>query len=250
MNGNVKNFLVLGFALIFILFFFALVEINRGQQLINSAENPQKSIDRGFDDAESEFSSGIAYYHRFNGKYLGVEDKDLESLNRSLHRFSRWVCTVNAYSKPLGLKIEDYEYNQHYVLAYNTRLRTLAGSSIGSDFDEIVNWLTEVNPTGFFPKSASYSDLGKVCNERKCFRLILASYVEASMSDRHAIAVLTFENVFLGSYFPFTRKPSRISSNSLIFSGDSIETEVSLSGLQPPMNIQLDGKLVQFHEYP
>lgn len=126
MNTIAKNLILTGTSLVFIVFFFVYSEINRAQSLIDIAQDPNMSTARGFEEAEIEYEEGYAYFQRYKGEYLGVSHKDIAALNDGQSDFVRFVCGFGRFTESIALKISEYEYNEYYVMAYNTRLKTLA----------------------------------------------------------------------------------------------------------------------------
>lgn len=130
MNTLVKNLILMGTSLVFMTFFFVYSEIYRAQSLIDIAQDPNVSTIRGFEDAEREYEAGYAYFQRHNGKYLGVSRKEIAALDDRQSGFVRLVCVLGGFTETIALKISEYEYNEYYVLAYNTRLKTLLSKDL------------------------------------------------------------------------------------------------------------------------
>ena len=125
MNAVAKNLVLMGASVVFIALFYGYSEINRSQLLIDFAEDPQKSVVRGFDDADKEYEEGIASFRSYKGRYLGVSDAEIKASSERQPSFIRFYCGFGRLKDSIALNIRDYEYNHHYVLAYNTRLKTL-----------------------------------------------------------------------------------------------------------------------------
>jgi hypothetical protein len=129
MNTIAKNLVLMGTSLVFIVFFFVYSEINRAQSLIDLAQDPNGSTVRGFDEAEADYEEGYAYFQSYNGEYLGVSHEDMAAFNDGQSNFVRFICGFGRFTESMALKISEYEHNEYYVLAYNTRLKTLASKN-------------------------------------------------------------------------------------------------------------------------
>jgi len=128
----------MGAAIFFIVVFYAYSEINRSQNLINSAEDRDNSMSRGFDDAEKDFEGGHAHFQRYNGEYPGVYEHEIRGQFKNHAEIIRFFCGFGLYVDELALRISSYENNMIYVTAYNTRLKTLAGENFNTYMTEPV----------------------------------------------------------------------------------------------------------------
>lgn len=94
--------------------------------MIDVAQDLNTSTAHGFDEVELEYEEGYAYFQSYKREYLGVSHQDIAALNDGRSNFVRFICRFGHFTESIALKISDYEYNEYYVLAYNTRLKTLA----------------------------------------------------------------------------------------------------------------------------
>ena len=129
MTNIYKSLIIMGAALFFMVVFYTFSEINRGQVLVNAAENPVTSLARGFAHAEADFKAGHAHFLRFDGQYLAVSDYEITHSFKEHAEMLRLFCGFGLLTNDFALRIFDYEYNAVYVTAYNTRLKTLASRS-------------------------------------------------------------------------------------------------------------------------
>lgn len=122
---TIKNTVLLGFAVIFILLFWSVFEIWKSYTLITEASDPALSTQRGFADAQLEYQQGVAHFLSIAGVYLGLSDTELETLPEYTHR-NYWNCGFGLHwTKDIALNLAAYEYNEYYVTAYNIRLLSI-----------------------------------------------------------------------------------------------------------------------------
>ncbi len=126
-NQTLKNVFVLGVVLLIIVVAWAYVEIIKSGKLIDLAQDPLTSIQRGTSDAREAFNSQYAHFKTFyiegsNAEYPGVLTYEIEGKYKEFVPNSGWKCLTEVNLKSIALNLEEFEYNKHYVLAYNLEL--------------------------------------------------------------------------------------------------------------------------------
>lgn len=127
MFNTVKNTLLLGVAVLFILIFWFVWEVWKAQAILEELKDPASSTDRGFQSAEEDFREGEAYFKEWNQNVPGVSAVDLKRKYKEYKPLIYWRCIVYGDEgvEQLALNFSDHSYNEYYVTAYNQRLKTL-----------------------------------------------------------------------------------------------------------------------------
>ena len=134
MKHTLKNIFVLGAVLLIMVVAWVGAEIVKSNNLIELAQDPQASIQRGVDDAKREFNDGHVYFKSIviddgNLEYPGVLKSELKENNKDYGFSSGNWCGTDFHLKSIALELGSYEYNEYYVLAYNLELvKLLKGS--------------------------------------------------------------------------------------------------------------------------
>jgi|GEM_PF-6810681 len=130
MSNNVKNTFILGCALLAFVISLVYYEIEKSEGLIELAEDPALSIQRGNVDAIADFGGK---FRSFKEVYIdgsgwvvpGEPETDLAGRFKDYDPRNRFMCVWMHPVQEMALKIRQYEYNEHYVVAYNIRLSSL-----------------------------------------------------------------------------------------------------------------------------
>ena len=130
MSNNVKNIFILGCVVLAIVVSLVYYEIDKSSGLIELAENPSLSIERGNTDALADFggrnySFKQVYIDDLGWVVPGVPEKDLGNKFKDYDPRNRFMCVFGYYLDSMALKLDHYEYNEHYVVAYNLKLSSL-----------------------------------------------------------------------------------------------------------------------------
>lgn len=127
MSAIVRNIILLGASIIFLLVFWVTWEIWRASALLKEVNDPASSVERGFRSAELDFQRHKARFKKWNLDVPAVDPVDLEGKYKEYEPLTYWYCVLYGDSgfEKIALKISDHEYNEYYVIAYNRRLKTL-----------------------------------------------------------------------------------------------------------------------------
>lgn len=125
MEQNLKNIVILGACSLFIVMFYGFFEIRKSQNLIDIANDPMASMNRGFSDAEEDFEDGSAHFIKLNDQYLGLNEAELLKIPEKYTYDSWHICGFGLHYDTYALNLRGIERNEHYISAYNTRLKRL-----------------------------------------------------------------------------------------------------------------------------
>ena len=126
MEQSLKNIFLLGAALLFMMIFWVFFEISKSHALIEYAEDPKTSIQRGISEAQRDFEENHAHFRQIfiEGKgwiYPGVLDQELEGEYEGYFWGYGWCGTSSPLEK-ISLNITTHEQNENYAMAYNLEL--------------------------------------------------------------------------------------------------------------------------------
>jgi hypothetical protein len=128
-NQTLYNIFILGVALLFMVLAWGGGKIVESSNLIDLAQDPHLSAQRGISDANQAFIERQAYfksiYYEGVSKYPGVLEYELNTdYPDSFNRVGAW-CGTEFNLTSIALNLEEYEHNEYYVLAYNLELARL-----------------------------------------------------------------------------------------------------------------------------
>jgi hypothetical protein len=93
--------------------------------LIAEYKTPESSLQRGYEEAISDFKHNYAVFKSINGEYPLITKEQLKGIYNQYAPWGGWCGTVSGSFNNLALNLKDYGYNAYYVTSYNATLISL-----------------------------------------------------------------------------------------------------------------------------
>ena len=130
--SQIKNIIILGASLIFMVMFWSIAQFFHSLNLIEQYKSSEASSSRGYAEATQDIKNGQAKFKRFNGAYPPITQSQLEGVYKDyVPGLGIWCGTVSNSFENIALNLRDYGYNDFYVTSYNATLISLIDNERG-----------------------------------------------------------------------------------------------------------------------